>query len=175
MSDLITTHSVRDMNVVATPMQTQTPRTTFSRKSITPLKGAEPFSALMRTRPLAAWGQCMVHAHAKLNENQDSTPRIELGLIVPKKAYALAVDRNRIRRILRAQCFLLAQDLPCSVQLLFRIKATAKKSAKASAKTDLAPQAFNSNPHSAEFAAAVKQGLSKALLMLKTAPSLDKA
>lgn len=173
MNDLIIVYSVRDKNVVAKPMQAQTARTTPSRKSITPLKGAEPFSALMRTRPLAAWGQCMVHAHVKLSEDQDSKPRIELGLIVPKKAYGLAVDRNRIRRILRAQCLLLAQDLPRSVQLLFRIKATAKKGAKT--QPAVAPQAFNSNPHSAEFAAAVQQGLNKALLTLKATPFIQQS
>jgi ribonuclease P protein component len=175
MNDLNSVHSVRDKNVVAKPMQAQTPRTTPSRKTITPLKGAEPFSALMRTRPLAAWGQCMVHAHVKLNEDPHVTPRIELGLIVPKKAYVLAVDRNRIRRLLRAQCLLLAQDLPYSVQLLFRIKATAKKSAKAIVKTDVAATVFNRNPHSAEFAAAVQQGLNKALLTLKAMPLLEQS
>jgi ribonuclease P protein component len=174
MNVLNSVHSVRDMNVMAKPMQTQDQRTTPSRKSITPLKGVESFSALMRTRPLAAWGQCMVHAHVKLNENQNLTPRIELGLIVPKKAYVLAVDRNRIRRILRAQCLLLARDLPYSVQLLFRIKATAKKGTKTTVKkTGVAPPLFNRNPHSAEFAATVKQGLETALLTLKATPLPD--
>ncbi len=158
------------MNAVAKPMQTQTPRTTPLKKSIVPLKGAEPFSALMRTRPLAAWGSCMVHAHAKQNDSIDATPRIELGLIVPKKAYVLAVDRNRIRRVLRAQCLILAQELPFTVQVLFRIKATAKKNGKS--KTMDAPT-VNSNPHSAEFAVAIRQGLCKAVSSV-TAPTIAK-
>jgi RNase P protein component len=108
----------------------------------------------MRTRPLAAWDACLVHAQAN---HAQTPPRLELGLIVPKKAYPLAVDRNRIRRVLRAQCFLLAQALPCTVQLLFRIK-TAKKGEKKNA------LAFN--PHNLEFSAAVKQGLEKTLTAL---------
>jgi ribonuclease P protein component len=135
-------------------MQAQTARTNPSKKIITPLKGVESFSALMRTKPLAAWGQCMVHVLAQ----NDAARHISLGLIVPKKAYALAVDRNRIRRVLRAQCLELAKDVPCSVQLLFRIKAGAKKGAPS-----ILP-AINRNPHSAEFAAAIKHGLSKAVL-----------
>ncbi len=134
--------------------------------SITPLKGAEPFSNLMRTRPLAAWGSCLVHVIATPTE---STPQFELGLIVPKKAYALAVDRNRIRRVLRAQCQALAKETPCTVQLLFRIKTGAKKSEKAK---PLA--ATNINPHSAAFTKAVKHGLKNALLAAQTQTPVQK-
>jgi ribonuclease P protein component len=142
----------------------QAPRTTLSRKRIVPLKGLESFTALMRTRPLAAWGQCMVHALIKPIQPIGSQTRIELGLIVPKKAYQLAVDRNRIRRVLRAQCLEAAQTLPCSVQLLFRIKPSPKKASPG--KTASSAALVNKNPHSAEFTAAIKQGLSSAFATL---------
>jgi ribonuclease P protein component len=156
------------MTVVAMPMQNQTPRTTLPRKKIIPLKGVESFSALMRTRPVAAWDQCMVHVLTKVDAHSQPQASIELGLIVPKKAYVLAVDRNRIRRVLRAQCLERSHTLPCSVQVLFRIKANAKKGKQN--KDPIHSELFNNNPHSAQFAAAIKQGLDKALLAFKTAP-----
>jgi ribonuclease P protein component len=109
-------------------MQVQKPYSRFSRRATSPLKGADSFSVLMRTKPLAVWGACLVHALVKqenpLSSNTNiNNSNIELGLIVPKKVYALAVDRNRIRRVLRAHCLELAQGLPCTVQILFGITA----------------------------------------------------
>jgi RNase P protein component len=77
---------------------------------------------------------------------------VHLGLVVPKKAYALAVDRNRIRRVLRAQCIsefqrnatalqavLAAQTEPSEIHCLFRVK-TLPKQMKQVKKTNQAKQ-----------------------------------
>jgi ribonuclease P protein component len=141
-------------------MQNQPSRTTPTIKTITPLKGVESFSALMRTKPLASWDSCMVHVlpqHTDSKETPQAQHSIALGLIVPKKAYVLAVDRNRIRRVLRAQSLALSKTLPCSINLLFRIKAGAKKGLSAAAPN------IKPNPHSAKFTADVQQGLIKAI------------
>jgi ribonuclease P protein component len=142
-------------------MQIQASRTTPKTKTITPLKGIESFSALMRTKPLVNWDACMIHALAQHsaadNETMPTAHSIALGLIVPKKAYALAVDRNRIRRVLRAQSLALSKTLPCSVNVLFRIRAGAKKGAPHAAPN------VKANPHSAQFVADVARGLRQAI------------
>ncbi len=153
-------HSMLDSS---TPAQPRHP-------TLLPLKGQATFSQLMRTKPQTAWGVCLLHAQLDASDLQpcdlQTKPSIELGLIVPKKAYALAVDRNRVRRVLRAQCQQLgsqmSQHCPQTIQVLFRIK-----SAKKGEKKPLFP-----NPHSAEFVASVQKGLAQTLKNLAlTSPS----
>jgi ribonuclease P protein component len=140
-----------------------------SANQLVPLKGSDNFSRLMYTKPRSAWGQCLVHAIAtqktSLENQAKASPQMALGLIVPKKAYALAVDRNRIRRVLRAHSFNLIKELPFPIQVLFRIKSTLKKGSPK--KKALTHEAFVAvNPHSAAFSLAVQDGLSKAISAL---------
>lgn len=161
---------------------------------VVPLKGQENFSSLMRTKPLVAHGDYLVHAQpmseqyfAKktitsrtrstiehcletpptcldknhIGRQQQVHAKVLLGLIVPKKCYPLAVDRNRVRRVLRAQTLLLARTLHQPIMLLFRVRA-AKKGIN---KTALF------NPHSAAFAAWVAEAL---LSIQNTVYILDK-
>jgi ribonuclease P protein component len=111
----------------------------------------------------------LVHAaetqQFSLEDQANASPQMALGLIVPKKAYALAVDRNRIRRVLRAHSFNLIKDLPFPIQVLFRIKSKPKKGVPK--KNVLTHEAFVAvNPHSAAFSQAVQVGLSKAISAL---------
>jgi ribonuclease P protein component len=129
--------------------------------TIAPLKGEASFSALMRTKPLVAWDTCMLHALAVTPPTDDDTqqslkPCISLGLIVPKKVYALAVDRNRVRRVLRAQSQHIAADLNFSIHILFRFRSSKKGEKKSTPP----------NPHSAAFNAAVRQGLTQMVTQL---------
>ena len=53
---------------------------------------------------------------------------IGLGLIVPKRAYKLAVDRNRIKRVARAACqnVLLAKESSVACDLVLLVKSKSK-------------------------------------------------
>lgn len=84
---------------------------------LVPLQGAKHFSDLMRLRPLAHFGTCTMYAQWSTlpNDNLLKTPVIELGQVVPKKAYPLAVDRNRVRRLLRAHSLTAGQSALFSV------------------------------------------------------------
>lgn len=138
-------------------------------KTVFPLKGQTVFNELIRTKPLATVGSCLIHARVKKTGANLAAASLgfDLGLIVPKKMYALAVDRNRVRRVLRAQCRQIAQQGPLDIQLLFRIKAPVKIKG--------VPTPMPENPHSAVFTQQIKHALNKAVKALKHPAPASKA
>jgi ribonuclease P protein component len=67
------------------------------KPALTRLTGPQVFSDLMRRRPLASNDWLMIYAQPCMG--QDSTG---LGFIIPKKSLRRAVQRNRVRRWVRA-------------------------------------------------------------------------
>ncbi|MEY3996852.1 MAG: Ribonuclease [Pseudomonadota bacterium] len=168
-------------------------------KQLQALLGETHFSDLMRTKPLARTDAYFLHIKItplqdKLNEKLKVNPTVYLGIIVPKKAYPLAVDRNRIRRLLRAHCvtYLVALiqlastkncDLAGSVALnvpyhiqhnircLFRVKNLPKQ--KTLFKNQLIPHQSYLNPHSAVFSQCLRTMFEQVVQqLLRTYPSL---
>jgi ribonuclease P protein component len=146
-------------------------------KLLQPLLGKHSFSELIRSKPLAHTEAYAIHlsifSKEKLirNDQQTNLP-IFLGIIAPKKSYPLAVDRNRVRRVLRAQSVLQLSNLeqllkaPLAdvnrqhqIHCLFRIKQLSKQSSALKKGLMLSHQAYL-NPHSIEFSDCV-QGLLK--------------
>lgn len=94
---------------------------------------------LLRTRPLASTqdGQLRLHGRllAKTNvasqHNQSSHPALfdgyALYLIVPKKRYRYAVDRNRVKRVVRAQLACVLGEKAQHYQWVFRTPASKAK------------------------------------------------
>ncbi len=118
---------------------------------IVPLRGTAQFSALMRTKPLARWENALIHVRVlHVSETQTdalqisaqqtrktplsvTNPCIYLGQVVPKKVFPLAVDRNRVRRILRAYCLAIVtsnKGFSGAYQVLFRLKPLDKSQQK---------------------------------------------
>jgi ribonuclease P protein component len=161
---------------------------------LVPLRGAAQFSSLMRQKPQASWDLCLVHACANvhgyergLNNEPDlfSSPpsnadhhvdhliQCQVGQIIPKKAYKHAVDRNRVRRLVRAHSLSTLREYGAletpthitNIQLLFRVKAIDKKTRAAG----LIQQA---NPHTQAFSDAVLAGIQLAFKrVLKKTPT----
>jgi ribonuclease P protein component len=138
------------------------------------LRGERAYGELLRSKPRFSNEQFFVHLNAANSRSPlpiDAAPpelrktrrpvsqaALILGLIVPKKRYTLAVDRNRVKRIARAHARQLAmQPLEQPQAMLVRIKSR-KKGATASA-ASLAQQ----NPHSAAFAKQLRGAMSSAL------------
>jgi ribonuclease P protein component len=192
---------------------------TVPKPVLKPLLGEQHFSMLMKTKPLSRTEAYFLHirlaassvvaplytqtadnalsvsAVCALDSSLGHAPPValvvHLGLVVPKKAYALAVDRNRIRRVLRAQCMsefqrnatalqavLAAQAEPSDIHCLFRVKTLPKqmKQAKqilrpavdktAASKATPQPNAAYINPHSRAFTQSVHTQMAQAVQRL---------
>ncbi len=83
-----------------------------------------------------------------------------LYLIVPKKRYRHAVDRNRVKRVVRAHIKTLLGDQATQYQWVFRTPAN-----KASG--------ICTNPHSAAFSHAIVDLIKHAQLKLMQAPKVN--
>ena len=134
-----------------------------TKLTVTPLRGQDAFAKLIQKRPSADWDLCFIHVLLRQKdvldkvafENTfliDSKSSCELGLIVPKKRFPLAVDRNRIRRVCKSQLKMqwptLATTLvgdstePFTLQVLIRFK-TPKKTPLKKPSKDVADAAQN--------------------------------
>jgi RNase P protein component len=99
---------------------------------------------LLRTRPLASTqdgqlrlhGRLLIQAQAPTAPQEASTPQplqvtqtLEhaLYLIVPKKRYRYAVDRNRVKRVVRAQLACVLGEQALQYQWVFRTPANKAK------------------------------------------------
>ncbi len=125
---------------------------------------------LMKTKPLSRTEAYFFHVRlVPKPADQSSLPTAFVGLVVPKKVHALAVDRNRIRRIIRAQCRLAFQALDGlpplhDVHCLFRVKVLPKQTLGRGTKPQL--NAAYLNPHSKQFTHLVQTMLAQALSRL---------
>jgi ribonuclease P protein component len=150
-----------------------------------PLLGEQHFSALMRSKPLARYEAYLLHAQIipkQLNSElikSGSGFTVSLGMVIPKKAYVLAVDRNRIRRVLRAHCALGFNNFEHDVHCLFRVKilpknkknvkatTTAKLAVTGNIATNMSPNLDYLNPHSRAFSQCVHSLITQAIQRLK--------
>ncbi len=162
-------------------------------KQLQALLGENHFSDLIRTKPLARTDAYFFHI--KLTSLQDKSkedvkvnPTVYLGIIASKKAYPLAVDRNRIRRVLRTHCVtylvplnqliatknsdnLEASNVPHSIRCLFRVKNLPKQ--KTLIKNQLIRHQSYLNPHSAAFTQCMRAMFEQAVQqLLRTYPLL---
>jgi ribonuclease P protein component len=130
-----------------------------------PLLGEQHFSMLMKSKPLSRTEAYFFHARF-VPVLSGVAPALFLGLIVPKKVHALAVDRNRVRRVLRAQCTTALQalcDKPLlyDIHCLFRVKVLPKPVPRHGVKPQL--NAAYLNPQSQQFSQLVQAMLMQAL------------
>lgn len=167
-----------------------------SVKLLKPLVGEHNFSKLLYTKPLVRTEAYSVYLHIvfytdkqsdkQLNKNNflsTSThtinPVVYLGMLVPKKAYGLAVDRNRIRRVVRATVnevfFSLFKGFAeqinsqsdslslaaCSVYCLFKVNKLPKQNSLIKKGVTIPHQAYL-NPHSLEFSQCIHTLLAQA-------------
>ena len=108
-----------------------------NRTKIIPLCGANHFAQLMRTKPQAVWQNLLIHVVRATQQqtHANTSPTFALGLIIPKKVFPHAVDRNRVRRVVRAHARSLVKttliDSPPheQLQLLVRFRALKGKHA----------------------------------------------
>lgn len=172
-------------------------------KQLQALLGENYFSDLIRTKPLVRTDAYFFHIKMMPLEDKDKStkqlkvnPTVYLGIIASKKAYPLAVDRNRIRRVLRAQCTaylvpliqLIATknhgsdqsvvlDAPHNIQYnircLFRVKNLPKQ--KTLFKNQLIRHQSYLNPHGAAFPQCMRAMFEQAVQqLLLTSPLLVK-
>ena len=156
--------------------------------SFMPLRGSFEFQKLMNTRPASTASQYHVHIATPISKPATSKPAtspkidaVYLGLIVPKKRYPLAVDRNRVRRVCRALTRAAIQTAEQTtkqiakqeyfarsnntaqlnnIAILFRFKPSKRDKKQA---VGLAIEPAVNNPHSKFFAAHLKMHLTNAL------------
>ncbi|MEN9911729.1 MAG: Ribonuclease [Pseudomonadota bacterium] len=169
-------------------------------KQLQALLGETYFSDLIRTKPLARTDAYFFHIKiTSLEEDKDelkkqfkANPTVYLGIIASKKAYPLAVDRNRIRRVLRAYCTMylvplvqliitkdhildpsVASNIPHNIRCLFRIKNLPKQ--KTLFKNQLIRHQSYLNPHSAAFSQCMRAMFEQTVQqLLRTSPLLIK-
>lgn len=148
---------------------------------VVPLRGTERFSRLMRQRPIVSWGLFAIHADiAPRPETASSAPALIvaadaehalvcLGQIIPKKTYKHAVDRNRVRRLVRAHgldAIQASRTTMCDqsavhIDVLFRVKTSSKKTGSKNPQT--AGLDAPVNPHTQVFSQALKAGIKDAI------------
>ena len=80
----------------------------------------DEFKMALRTKPIGHGKFLSLHYHA-LSDPVGESIGIKLGLIVPKRLVRLAVQRNRVKRVLRESFRLKQRELP-SGSYLFRLK-----------------------------------------------------
>lgn len=128
------------------------------------LKGQERFTHLLRSRPLASWKNIRVYA-TKTQADLEAQPKgnVFLGQIIPKKQFALAVDRNRVRRIARAH---LRESARSSAELSLDVllKINIEKRIKGGTPAEV-PNA-DQNPHSKRFSRALRSTIDQAVSRL---------
>jgi ribonuclease P protein component len=81
---------------------------------------ATEFKDALRTKPVGQGKVLLLH-YCPAKSNPASLSSAKLGLIIPKRYLRLAVDRNRVKRVLRESFRHLRQDLPAG-SYLFRLK-----------------------------------------------------
>jgi ribonuclease P protein component len=146
------------------------PEANQTHKRVKPLKGQTNFVQLMRGRPLASWQSNKVYASLASNQSDveptTTNTRILLGQIVPKKLFPLAVDRNRVRRLARAQAqALVATICPTeTIQMLLKLSPV-KKMPGASKNSVSSPV---QNPHSRVFSNALRASMTQAVQRINT-------
>lgn len=154
-------------------------------QKLSALKGTQNFMQLMAFKPLASLQNVSIHAtYATVNQNTKSTtepaPFIRLGQIVPKKLFPLAVDRNRVRRLVRAHIRGLVQTAnadqnqsglpPPSLSVLVRLKPHKSNKKSKSAINETSKNAIKigflqaeNNPQSRRFALALRTTIDQAM------------
>ena len=93
-------------------------RTTLPRKLR--MTASDEFKSALRTRPIAQGRIFSLHWY-DCKDLKDFDPVAKLGFIVPKRILRLAVDRNRIKRVLRESFRTSQANLPVGFYL-FRLK-----------------------------------------------------
>lgn len=86
------------------------------------LRKTDEFSSVFRFKRVRRG----INLDIYFRDNEIGQPR--LGLVVPKKALPRAVDRNRLRRILR-ESFRLSQEHLGAVDIVIRVKVSGKEAA----------------------------------------------
>ncbi len=122
---------------------------------------------LLRTRPLASTHDGQLRLHGRLLTQTDTANQhnqlshqvllddCALYLIVPKKRYRYAVDRNRVKRVVRAQlACVLGEQMP-HYQWLFRTPANKAKGVCL-------------NPHTQAFTTAIVELIQQAQYKIST-------
>jgi ribonuclease P protein component len=108
------------------------------------LQGQTVFSHLLATKPLAANRYLAVHG--VLTPSEMPFPAVKLGLIAGKRFAPHAHVRNRIKRVLRAQCSV--EAAPSGACFVVRLRAPIGEHAYCAAFTAQAAQLW----HTARFA-----------------------
>lgn len=86
------------------------------------MRAPEEFKQALRAKPIGRSKLFLLHYADTEHGTQEITPS-QLGFIVPKRLLRLAVDRNRVKRVLRESFRLMQTDLPGGLYL-FRLRAT---------------------------------------------------
>jgi ribonuclease P protein component len=162
-------------------MQERTPQNELYEarkpKRVEALKGPENFVYLLRSRPLASWQSKKVYASLVATQNEtnvlNTNARIQLGQIVPKKLFPLAVDRNRVRRLARAQAQALAATLnsATTIQILLKLSPTKKVPGVPKNAQTAPPQ----NPHTRAFSIELRASMTQAVERISSAQATSKA
>lgn len=84
------------------------------------MSAPEEFKQALRTKPVGRSKLFLLH-HTTPEHDTSAIIQRQLGFIVPKRFLRLAVDRNRVKRVLRESFRLMQTDLPGGLYL-FRLR-----------------------------------------------------
>ena len=86
------------------------------------MRAPEEFKQALRVKPIGRSKLFLLHYVASERSTDEIKPS-QLGFIVSKRYLRLAVDRNRVKRVLRESFRLMHPELPAGLYL-FRLRAT---------------------------------------------------